>query len=143
MKALAKDIQSDYNAGRKVNDRKQTSRLTIAQGIANMEIFGSASHHEQSFEIGHELDPTLLNPREVAAKVHISQKSELRAAYASQVDRQSEFDRASLGAGSNALETQVQLNQKVYFNQNTLVQDNKILTKSTLRNVEMLPKLAA
>lgn len=83
MKALAKDIKSDYNTACKVNDRKQNSRLTIAQGIANMEIFGSASHQEKSLEIGHELDPTLLNPIEVATKIHLSQKSEFRAAYAS------------------------------------------------------------
>ena len=72
MKALAKDIQSDYNAGRKVNERKQNSRLTIAQGIANMEIFGNASHHERSFENGQEIEQTLLNPREVHPKVHLS-----------------------------------------------------------------------
>lgn len=56
MKALPKDVQSDYNAGRKANDRKQPSRLTIAQGIANMEIFGNASHPERSVENGREFD---------------------------------------------------------------------------------------
>ena len=61
MKALAKDIQSDYNAGRKANERRMPNRLTIAQGVANMEIFGSASHHENSVENGHEHDPNLIN----------------------------------------------------------------------------------
>lgn len=140
MKALPKDVQSDYNVGRKASDRKQPSRLTIAQGIANMEIFGSASHHERSVENGREIDQQLLNPN-VQHKVQLSQHSELRAAYASQVDRHSEFERASIGGGSQAHDGQP-LSQKVLPNQSALPQDSKILTKSTLRHDEMLPNLA-
>lgn len=73
--------------------------MTIAQGVANMEIFGSAGHQDHIVTNAHEHDPNLINLADNYKKVQLSLHSEIRAAYASQIDRPSDFDRASI-AGS-------------------------------------------
>jgi hypothetical protein len=81
MHANPKDVNSEHNESKRAN-KKGPSRLTISQGVANIEIFGTVNQSTPSVE-----DQGL--PISQANLIKIKNSNEMRAAQAahSQLER--------------------------------------------------------